>query len=115
MVVQQSGKACLLSFLRRKWDERLTSLQMYILFAQIVESYSGKSLPDFVGERILMPLNMTSSTYSGSKAASTGLMSQAWSLSGRRIPFIFEDDRLGSTVAGAGGLISNVIDMVCIS
>ena len=110
-VLQQPGKARISDY-RYGSDQKLTALQMYILCAQIVETYSGKSLADFVGERILTPLNMTASTYSGSEAASTGLMSQAWSLGGRRIPYIFADDWLGSTVAGPGSLISNVINMV---
>ena len=114
MVVQQPGKARILGY-RYGSDQKLTALQMYILCAQIVETYSGKSLADFVGERILTPLNMTASTYSGSEAASTGLMSQAWSLGGRRIPYIFADDRVASNVAGPGGLISNAIDMVSTS
>ena len=111
MVLQQPGKARISDY-RYGSDQQLTALQMYILCAQIVETYSGKSLADFVGERILTPLNMTASTYSGSEAASTGLMSQAWSLGGRRIPYIFADDHVASNVAGPGGLISNAIDMV---
>ncbi|KAI0655705.1 beta-lactamase/transpeptidase-like protein [Cubamyces menziesii] len=85
--------------------------QMYMLGAHIVEKYSGLTYPEFVAERVLKPLDMSTSTLSPSEAASSGLLTNTWTKDGRRIPFWFteEDSRL---TAGPGGVISSAKDMV---
>ena len=85
---------------------------MFILAAHILELYSGKTVAEFVEDRIFVPLNMTSSTYSPTKAESTGHLSQTWSLDGRRIPYWFADESSVNMISGAGGIISDVSDMV---
>lgn len=74
-------------------------------------SYSGKPYTEFVRERILDHLNMTSTTFSPSKAARSGRLAQAWIASGRRIPFWISDE-IVELNAGPGGVISSVVDMV---
>ena len=69
------------------------------------------SYMDFVKDRILTPLNMTSTTFSESEASQDGKLSQAWTAFGRRIPFWMPDDRVLLN-AGPGGIISNAVDMV---
>ena len=86
--------------------------QLYYFAAHIVDTYSGKTYTEFVKERIFDPLNMTMTTYSTQEAEATGLMSQAWAFVGRRIPVVIEDPATATLVAGAGGVISNAIDMV---
>ena len=89
--------------------------QMYMLGAHIVEKYSGLTYPEFVAERLLKPLDMSTSTLSPSEAASSGLLTDTWTKDGRRTPFWFteEDSQL---TAGPGGVISSARDMVsCIS
>ena len=86
---------------------------MFVLGAHLVELYSGMSVQDFVRERIFVPLNMTSATYSWREAEAKGLMSQSWSSSGRRIPYWFSEDTAANLIAGAGGIIASSVDMVC--
>jgi CubicO group peptidase (beta-lactamase class C family) len=76
----------------------------------LVEKFSQKSLPDFVAERIFSPLNMTSSSYSPSSAASTGRLSEFYHL-GRRIPTFFTEDDV-SVMGGAGGILTTAEDMM---
>ncbi|KAI0334281.1 beta-lactamase/transpeptidase-like protein [Cubamyces sp. BRFM 1775] len=85
--------------------------QMYMLGAHIIEKYSGLTYSQFVAERLLKPLKMSTSTLSPSEAASSGLLTDTWTKDGRRIPFWFteEDSRL---TAGPGGVISSAEDMV---
>ena len=54
---------------------------------------------------------MNSSTFSSAVANASGLLTDTWSKSGRRIPFWF-DDSIGDFKAGAGGVISNAKDLV---
>ena len=54
---------------------------------------------------------MNSSTLSSAVANASGLLTDTWSKSGRRIPFWF-DDSIGDFKAGAGGVISNAKDLV---
>ncbi|KAM5536134.1 hypothetical protein V8D89_010233 [Ganoderma adspersum] len=94
--------------LRERWD--YTNI-FYFFAAQIITEYSGKTFQEFVKERILDPLNMTSTTYSTQEANSTGHLSQSWAFVGRRIPIIIEDPATSNLIAGAGGVLSNAVDM----
>ncbi|KZP23442.1 beta-lactamase/transpeptidase-like protein [Athelia psychrophila] len=84
---------------------------MFVVAAHIISTYTG-SYTQFVKERIFAPLNMTSTTFSLSEAVESGKMTQTWGslANGRRIPHWMGDDRQ-ETIAGAGGIISSVIDM----
>ncbi|RDX45785.1 beta-lactamase/transpeptidase-like protein [Lentinus brumalis] len=84
---------------------------MYLFLPQVITTYSGKTFQEFVTERIFVPLNMTATTYDLTAADESGLMSQSFIFTGRRIPVIFQDPRAASFIAGAGGVISNAIDM----
>ncbi|KAI0742270.1 beta-lactamase/transpeptidase-like protein [Daedaleopsis nitida] len=95
--------------LRQRWSYNNL---MYITGAHIVSTYSGTPFRDFVQERIFGPLDMTSTTYRANEAETSGLLSQGWGLEGRRIPYQFTGDTLSEFVAGAGGILSNTIDMV---
>ncbi|KAF8147799.1 beta-lactamase/transpeptidase-like protein [Mycena galopus ATCC 62051] len=85
--------------------------QMYITGAYVVSKYSGSSYRDFVEERILLPLGMTSSTLYPNRAFENGRFTQSWTPSRRRIPF-FMPEHTADLIAGAGGVISSVEDMV---
>ncbi|KAJ7018287.1 beta-lactamase/transpeptidase-like protein [Mycena alexandri] len=84
--------------------------QMYITASYVVSKYSGMSYRDFVEKRIMLPLNMTSSTMHPDRANATGTMSQNWSPLGRRIPFFLEESK-ADLIAGAGGVMSTAEDM----
>jgi CubicO group peptidase (beta-lactamase class C family) len=84
---------------------------MYILGAHLISTYSGKRYTEFVKERIWDPLNMSYTTFSPTEACKDGLLTQSWTANGRRIPAWFPDDMV-ELIAGAGGIISNVVDMV---
>jgi len=84
---------------------------MYMAAAHVVSLYSGKSFPQLVQERIFDQLEMNSTTYSPRKAEASGLFSNSWDSSGRRIPFYQTDETLPSH-AGPNGVISNVVDLV---
>jgi CubicO group peptidase (beta-lactamase class C family) len=77
----------------------------------VVSKYSGSSYRDFVEESILLPLGMTSSTLYPDRAFETDKLTQSWTPSGRRIPF-FIPESTADLVAGAGGVMSTVKDMV---
>ncbi|KAJ7334797.1 beta-lactamase/transpeptidase-like protein [Mycena albidolilacea] len=85
--------------------------QMYITGAYVISKYSGSSYRDFVEERILLPLRMTSSTLYLNRAIESGRFSQSWSPSRRRIPF-FMPEHTADLMAGAAGVFSTVEDMV---
>ncbi|KAJ7629456.1 beta-lactamase/transpeptidase-like protein [Mycena polygramma] len=84
--------------------------QMYVTGAFVVSKYSGSSYRDFVEERILGPLRMTSSTLYPDRAFETGQFTQSWTPSRRRIPF-FMPEHTAELIAGAGGVMSTVEDM----
>lgn len=88
---------------------------MYMFASQIVTTYSGMKFQDFVKERIFDPLNMTSTTYSVAVANASGLLSQSWAFNGRRIPISIGNPSSEDLIAGAGGILSNALDMVRIS
>ncbi|KAF7328949.1 Beta-lactamase domain-containing protein [Mycena venus] len=85
--------------------------QMYITGDYVISKYSGSSYRDFVEERILKPLGMTSSTLYPNRAIESGKFTQSWTPSRRRIPF-FMPEHTADLIAGAGGVMSNVEDMV---
>ncbi|KAJ7060513.1 beta-lactamase/transpeptidase-like protein [Mycena amicta] len=86
--------------------------QMYFIGSYVVSKYSGMTYRDFVEQRIFKPLNMTSSTMHPDVANATGRFSQTWSpLNRRRIPF-FLSEHSADLMAGAGGVISDVEDLV---
>ena len=55
---------------------------------------------------------MASTTYSTQEANSTGHLSQSWAYLGRRIPIVIEDPSTANLIAGAGGVLTNAVDMV---
>lgn len=83
---------------------------MYVLGSYIIETYSGKSYPDFVKERIFIPLNMTTSGFYIGEAEKTGLLTQVFA-SNRRVPLVVNDSNV-RLIAGAGGAISSAADLV---
>ncbi|KAJ7176919.1 beta-lactamase/transpeptidase-like protein [Mycena filopes] len=85
--------------------------QMFITGAYVVSKYSGMSYRDFVESRILLPLNMTSSTLHPDRANATGRLTETWSVLRRRIPFFLPESK-AELVAGAGGVMSTAEDMV---
>ncbi|KAK6969555.1 beta-lactamase domain-containing protein [Favolaschia claudopus] len=85
--------------------------QMYVTASYIVSKFSGIPYRDFVEQRILLPLNMSSSTLHPDRVSSLDRFSKTWSPSGRRIPF-FADDKKMALIAGAGGVISDVQDLL---
>lgn len=87
---------------------------MYIVASQIISTYAGMPYTQFVKERIWDPLNMTSTTFNDTEAAESGLLSENWTSTGRRIPFWFPSSNLALAAAPAG-VITNMIDMVCSS
>ncbi|PIL26377.1 hypothetical protein GSI_12133 [Ganoderma sinense ZZ0214-1] len=85
---------------------------MYILAAHVIETYSAKSFADFVKERIFEPLDMVSTAFDVEEALSSGTMSQGWaSTNGRRIPLWLTEEMSTRLVGGAGGIMSNAVDM----
>lgn len=72
------------------------------------------SYPKYIQERIWGPLNMSSTTFSPTKALLSGKRTESWTSFGWLIPFWFSEVLL-DLIAGAGGVISNVEDMVGIS
>jgi CubicO group peptidase (beta-lactamase class C family) len=84
---------------------------MYMVGAEVVSTLSGMRLGDFVSNRIFKPLGMNSSTYSIDAATQTGKFSETWTSFGRLIPPWIEDE-FEDLIAGPGGVISNVEELV---
>lgn len=84
-----------------------------MLGQHLIVTYSGRSYPEYIQDRIWDRLNMSSTTFSPTKALHSGKLTEAWSSSGRLIPFWFSEDDV-DLMAGAGGLISSVEDVVSI-
>ena len=87
---------------------------MYIVGSHIIATYAGKPFTEFVQERILTPLNMTSAFYFASRVPSELNISQSFTAQ-RRTPLWSTDDRLAEFIAGPGGLLTNPVDMVRIT
>ncbi|KAJ7258110.1 beta-lactamase/transpeptidase-like protein [Mycena haematopus] len=85
--------------------------QMFITGSYVVSKFSGMAYRDFVESRILLPLNMSSSTMHPDRVSETDKFSQTWTPSGRRIPF-FMTEQKANLIAGAGGVISTAEDLL---
>ncbi|KAF8167031.1 beta-lactamase/transpeptidase-like protein [Mycena galopus ATCC 62051] len=85
--------------------------QMFITASYVVSTLSGMDYRDFVETRIMLPLNMSSSTMHPDRVSGTDRFSQTWTPSGRRIPF-FMTDQMADLIAGAGGVMSTAEDMI---
>lgn len=84
---------------------------MYITGSHIIATYAGMPFTQFAQERILTPLNMTNAFYFPSRVPSNLNISQSFS-GPRRTELFSKDDRLAELVAGAGGILTNVVEMV---
>ena len=84
---------------------------MYMVGAHVIAALSGVSFAEFVKDRILKPLRMSHSTYSINEAIQSGKASETWTPFGRRIPPWMEGLNT-ELLAGPGGLISNVRELV---
>jgi CubicO group peptidase (beta-lactamase class C family) len=84
---------------------------MYMVGAYIVSTLSGIRFVDFVDYRIFKPLGMNSSTYSIDAAIRSGRFTNTWTSFGRLIPPWIEEEFV-DLVAGPGGVISNVEELV---
>ncbi|KAI0632700.1 beta-lactamase/transpeptidase-like protein [Trametes polyzona] len=94
--------------LREKWSY---NNQMYVLGSYIVAKYANSTYPEFVTDRLLAPVNMSTTTLWPSEAAASGKLSHGWSSTGRRIPF-WASDHVNAFNAGAGGVLSSAEDTV---
>ena len=85
---------------------------MFTLGAYVVASLTAdKSYENFVTERIFKPLDMSDTTFSSGDHADFTRLSQSWTLENRRIPNFFEGNE-SHILAGPGGIISTISDMV---
>lgn len=84
---------------------------MYVVGAQVVTTLPSVRFIDFVKDRIFTPLNMTQSTFLVHEALRSGQVSETWTPFGRRIP-LWMEGLPAETMAGPGGVISNVNDLV---
>ena len=82
-----------------------------MLGAYIVSHYANKTYADFVEERLFAPLGMASSTFSPALAHRSGLLTDTWTTSGRRIPF-WARAETAELSAGHAGSISSAEDLV---
>ncbi|KAJ7346248.1 beta-lactamase/transpeptidase-like protein [Mycena albidolilacea] len=84
---------------------------MYIAGSYVVSKLSGMAYRDFVENRIMLPLNMSSSTMHPDRVSESDKFSQTWTSTRRRIPF-FMTENTADLIAGAGGVISTAEDML---
>ncbi len=84
---------------------------MYMVGSYVVSTLSGMRYVDFVNKRIFNPLGMRSSTYSIDSAIQSGRLTGTWTYFGRLIPPWIEEEFV-DLVAGPGGVISSVEDLV---
>lgn len=84
---------------------------MFITGSYLVSKLSGMDFRDFVEERIMLPLNMSSSTMHPDRVSESDRFSQTWTPSGRRIPF-FMNEKMAELIGGAGAVISTAEDLV---
>jgi CubicO group peptidase (beta-lactamase class C family) len=87
------------------------NMQGYALAQTLIERYSQQSFSNFLTDRILKPLNMTSTTFKRTHAKETGHASQAFDHQYRRIPRSFYEADM-PLVAGMGGLLSTAPDIL---
>ena len=86
---------------------------MFAVVSRIVSKYSNMSYPEFIKKRILLPLGMNKTTFYSSQVEDSGL-SQSFTPHNRRIPYWLPDNTV-DLIAGAGGIISNAVDLVSIT
>ena len=79
--------------------------------AHLVAKYSMNDYASFVTSRIFEPLQMHNTTYYPSISKTQGNLSQSWTAHEQRIPFWYDDTAV-EIMAGPGGIISNVVDLV---
>jgi CubicO group peptidase (beta-lactamase class C family) len=84
---------------------------MYMVGSYVVSTLSGMRFVDFVDKRIFKPLGMNSSTYSINAAIKSSKFTGTWTSFGRSIPPWIEEGFV-DLVAGPGGVISNVEELV---
>lgn len=94
---------------------------MFVTAAHLLSVYANLTFHEFARERIFRPLGINATTMSPTEAEHSGELSHAWSaplltssgdtIRGRRIPFWLSEET-AEFVSGAGGIISNVEDMV---
>ncbi|KZT61602.1 beta-lactamase/transpeptidase-like protein, partial [Calocera cornea HHB12733] len=102
--------------LREEWQ--YNNLQMYMAVQTLVADLSGVPYAQFVKQRIFDPLGMTASTFDVEAAQATQNFSQGFTFAGpgkdvkRAEPHFIPDNRSADMMAGAGGILSNVKDMV---
>ena len=85
-----------------------------MIASQAIAEYSGMRFIDFVQERIFNNLSMSSTTYLPIVAEESGLMAHSWARNGRKIPF-YNSENTHYSQLGADGVITNAVDMVCLS
>ncbi|KAF8207359.1 beta-lactamase/transpeptidase-like protein [Mycena galopus ATCC 62051] len=86
--------------------------QMFITGSYVVSKLSGMAYQDFVEKRIMLPLNMTSSSLHPDRLSGSDKFSQTWTPSRRRIPFFLSTEQEAELIAGAGGVITTAEDML---
>ncbi|KAF8180665.1 beta-lactamase/transpeptidase-like protein [Mycena galopus ATCC 62051] len=86
--------------------------QMFIAGSYVVSKLSGMAYQDFVEKRIMLPLNMTSSSLHPDRLSGSDKFSQTWTPSRRRIPFFLSTEQEAELIAGAGGVVSTAEDML---
>lgn len=85
---------------------------MYVTGSHIIKKYSSpRDYPTFIKERIFTLLGMTSTSFSPKAAEESGNFTQSWTAHSQRIPFAYSEFSV-DMIAGAGGVISNVVDLV---
>lgn len=84
---------------------------MFVVVAHIISKYANQPYTSFVQERIFVPLDMSSTTFSPRTAAESGKFTQGWTKTGRLVPEWFTEEA-AFALAAPGGVISNAIDMV---
>ena len=85
---------------------------MYVLGAHIITTYSGKPYHEYVQERIIKPLDMSSTVQYAQDVAPGDHIAHAFTAGSRRTPLLFESEHMATLLGGAGGIISNTVDMV---
>lgn len=83
---------------------------VYTIGAHLIAIYSSMPYTQFVRQRILLPLDMSTSTFSGAAAARSRRLSEGWTNTGRRVPYWLPETAV-EVMAGSHGLISSAIDM----
>ncbi|KAF9812867.1 hypothetical protein IEO21_05918 [Rhodonia placenta] len=86
------------------------SHETFTLAAHIITTLSGIPYTQFAQERIFSPVGMSATTFSGTAATRSGLLSEGWNEHGRRVPH-WLPDTAEEVMAGSHGLISSAHDL----